>query len=124
MTKDVVILHGWGGSAKSFAAFAEVLERKGYKVHSFDLPGFGTAEPPPKPWSVDDHVSFVKEFCDRNGLTRFFLMGHSFGGRVSIKFAAQYPDKLAGLVLYAAAGIKPKPSLKRDIFLVAAKMGS
>ena len=35
-----------------------------------------------------------------------FLLGHSFGGRIAIKFASKYPEKIKGLILVSAAGIK------------------
>lgn len=104
---NIVILHGWGASSKSWIQVKQLLERKGYKVLVFDLPGFGNAGLPPQPFSVGDYVDWVKKEVKNFG--PFFLLGHSFGGRVSIKFAAKYPGKLKGLILVSSAGIKHKP---------------
>jgi pimeloyl-ACP methyl ester carboxylesterase len=121
--RPVVILHGWGSSGSSFFAIKDFLNKKGFPVYIFDLPGFGNEDAPLKPWSVDDYVKFVFEFAEKKKLPKFYLFGHSLGGRISIKFAAEYPEKLSGLILYAAAGIKHKPSLKNKIFLILAKFG-
>jgi len=121
--KPVVILHGWGSRAESFLAVKEFLNSKGFPVYVFDLPGFGNAEEPREPWGVDDYVRFVSEFSEKQKLSAFYLLGHSLGGRISIKFAAEHPEKLSGLILYAAAGIKHKPSLKNKAFLILAKLG-
>ncbi len=121
--KLVVILHGWGSRGESFLAVKEFLNSKGFPVYVFDLPGFGNAEAPGEPWGVGDYVKFVSEFLEKEKISKFYLLGHSLGGRISIKFAAEYPEKLSGLVLYAAAGIRHKPSLKNEIFLILAKFG-
>lgn len=121
--KPVVILHGWGSRGDSFLAVKESLNKKGFPVYVFDLPGFGNAEAPSEPWGVGDYVKFVSGFLEKEKISKFYLLGHSLGGRISIKFAAEYPEKLLGLVLYAAAGIKHKPSLKNKIFLVLARIG-
>ncbi len=54
---------------------------------------------------------------------KVILIGHSFGGRIAIKFAAKYPEKLKALILTGAAGIKHKPAIKQQIFFILAKAG-
>ncbi len=54
---------------------------------------------------------------------QFFLLGHSFGGRIAIKFAAQNPEKLKGLVLVSSAGIVPKGKFFRFCVFKIAKFG-
>ena len=124
MSKDIVILHGWGRGAKSFSLVQELLERKNYSVHVFDLPGFGAVPPPPVPWSVSDYVDFVLKFVASQNLDKFYLFGHSFGGRVGIKLAASHPEKLAGLILCDAAGVTPRPKAKIAVFGFFSKIGN
>ncbi|MBI3442364.1 MAG: alpha/beta hydrolase [Candidatus Sungbacteria bacterium] len=121
--KPVVILHGWGSSARSFEEVRAMLVAKGFPVHAIDLPGFGDAEMPCEALSVSDYAQFVFQFAGRENLGPFYLLGHSLGGRIGIKFAVRHPDKLLGLILYAAAGIKPAPTLKTKLILLLAKMG-
>ncbi len=123
MPKDIVILHGWGRGTKSYEEVKRFLEQKGYSVYLFDMPGFGDAPPPPEAWSVDDYVNFVLKFVRSKNLDRFFLWGNSFGGRIAIKFAVKYPEKLNGLILCAAAGIKNELNFRQKIGAILARIG-
>ena len=54
---------------------------------------------------------------------KVILIGHSFGGRIAIKYAVKYPDKIEKLILTGAAGIKHSLSRKQKILYVATKTG-
>ena len=97
--EPILILHGWGSSIKSWLRVQEFLAEKGFKVIVLDLPGFGKSMTPLRPWSVEDYSNFVLKLVQKLELSKFFLFGHSFGGRIAIKFVAKYPDKLTGLIL-------------------------
>lgn len=103
----LLILHGWGSSQKKWARVKEILTRQGIEVFVPDLPGFGENPPPKESWSVDNYVEWVKNYS--RGFTPFFLLGHSFGGRIAIKFAVKYPEIVLGLILAAVPAIKSKP---------------
>lgn len=120
----VLVLHGWGGSSDSWLAFQKILADKGYKVIVLDFPGFGKSITPPQPWNLDDYTNFVLDFTEKLSLGQFFLIGHSFGGRISIKFVTKYPEKIKKLVLCDSAGIKPKPGLKTLIIFWMARLGN
>jgi pimeloyl-ACP methyl ester carboxylesterase len=45
----------------------------------------------------------VEAVCERLGLARLVLVGHSLGGRVALRFAGRNPEKLAGLVIVDSA---------------------
>ena len=115
--KTLVILHGWQSSKEKWQKVKEILEKEGIKVIIPDLPGFKPETTLTKTWNLDDYIKWLKDFLFKKRTTcpelaeGFFLLGHSFGGRVAIKFAEKYPEKLKGLILVAAAGIKKKPSL-------------
>ncbi len=120
---DVVILHGWGSRAENWSTVKKFLERDGFKVHVPDLPGFGQNRVPPTFWSVDDYVEWVKGYCSEKNLSQFFLVGHSFGGGIAVKFASLYPKKVRGLVLVDAA-IKRMKTPKYYLSLIVAKAGN
>lgn len=44
-------------------------------------------------------VEDLKDFADEQGLEKFFLIGHSMGGKVAMQFAALYPERLRALVV-------------------------
>lgn len=107
--KPVIILHGWGCNFSTVKSIAECLE-DGMRIFSIDLPGHGKSQEPDDVWSTFDFSDFLKEFIKHHSLSNPSLIGHSFGGRVSIAYASKHPvDKL---VLIDSAGIKPKRSLK------------
>ena len=115
--QPVLILHGWGASSSSWEKVQEILSDNNYKVFCPDLPGFGKTEAPEKAWGVSDYVDWVLEFTKTQNLDNFILIGHSFGGRVSIKFANYYPEKIKSLILCDSAGLKVSPSLRRRMVL-------
>ncbi|MCK4781532.1 alpha/beta hydrolase [Candidatus Parcubacteria bacterium] len=106
--KTILILHGWGSFSEKWRKTGDLLSKNNFQVIAPDLPGFGKSSDPPKPWDVDDYVEWVKNFIVQKKLKNFFLLGHSFGGRVAIKFSAKYPEKVEKLILVSSAGIKPK----------------
>ena len=114
-----LILHGWGGSSDSWKIVIEILKQK-FQVICPDLPGFGKSAPPPRAWSLKEYSQWLKKFSDSLRLNDFFLLGHSFGGRIAVKFSFFYPEKIKALFLCSSAGIKEKWGLKeKAIFLLA-----
>jgi pimeloyl-ACP methyl ester carboxylesterase len=119
----LLILHGWNGSSDSWRKIIEILEIK-YKVICPDFPGFGKTETPQKPWELRDFVEWLKEFTEKLNLKEFFLLGHSFGGRVAIKFSISYPEKVKKLILVSSAGIRQEWGLKEKIIFQISKIGN
>ena len=111
----ILILHGWGSRAENWSQVKELLEREGYKVFAPDLPGFGKNPPLSRPWAIDDYVEWLNDFCEKNNLSQFFLLGHSFGGAISLKFSLKCPEKVKKMFLVASSGIRRK-NLKKKIF--------
>ena len=105
----VLLLHGWGCTHEIFAALAKLLSGQ-YKVYSFDFPGFGASQEPDAVWGVEEYTRMVERFVVENKIDNPSLVGHSFGGRVSLLYSSR--NKVARVVLVDAAGIKPKRSWK------------
>ena len=107
--EPIFLLHGWGCNGEIFKNIQSVLATA-YKTYSFDFPGFGASDEPTEVWGVEKYTQMVEAFVRENGIERPALMGHSFGGRVSIVFASR--NEVSRLVLVDAAGVKPKRPLK------------
>ena len=107
--EPVLLLHGWGCTGEIFKHIASVLSTA-YTTYSFDFPGFGASGEPTEVWGVEKYTQMVEAFVKENDIERPALMGHSFGGRVSIVFASR--NEVSRLVLVDAAGVKPKRPLK------------
>lgn len=120
----LLILHGWGASSDSWQDIQKLLGREGYRVICPDFPGFGKSKTPLFPWNVTDYEKWVIDFADFLKLDKFSLLGHSFGGRIAIKLAVDYPERIEKLILSAPAGIKAKPDLKTRLIFTVAKIGN
>jgi pimeloyl-ACP methyl ester carboxylesterase len=111
----ILILHGWGSSSESWLNVQGLLAKAGLKVFLPDLPGFGQTTVPQEPWSITDYMKWINEFTEAVDLNNFSLFGHSFGGRVAIKFSVTFPNKLESLILCDSAGLKTELSFKRAL---------
>jgi len=120
----ILILHGWGGSSDSWLKVQEILAKNGFQVIVPDFPGFGKSETPLIPWGIKEYTDFVLDFVNCLNIDNFFLLGHSFGGRIAIRFTALHPEKVKKLILSNSAGIKAKPGLKIFFIFILAKIGN
>ncbi len=95
MPPAVVALHGWGRSGNDFASILSGLDA--VAVH---LPGFGPTSPPETVWGTADYAALVADAIRPFGPV--VVVGHSFGGRIAVRLAAQYPELVSALVLTGA----------------------
>lgn len=110
----IIILHGWQSSKERWEKVKQELEKSGLKVLVPDIPGFKPETELKRPWRLDNYIDWFNSFLAEQKIAEpFFLIGHSFGGRMSIKFADRHPEKLKGLVLVSSAGIKNNAMTKR-----------
>ena len=119
----VVLLHGWGTEAVTYHLIIEHLSRR-YRVIAPDMPGFGGTYQPETVWGGAEYVAFVRAFLAALDVTEAVLMGHSHGGRVSIRLLAD-PQGFTcqKAVLLDAAGLPAHHSLKWHIKVKSYKLG-
>lgn len=116
----VVMLHGWGRSLEALRPLGELLATD-YKVVLIDLPGFGRSPIPRGAsndgggWGTAEYSERIKGFLDERGITECVLVGHSFGGRVSLQLASRYPQLAKGLILIGSHGLKRVRPLRQEI---------
>jgi pimeloyl-ACP methyl ester carboxylesterase len=111
--KPVVLLHGWGVDSAAMRPILKLLSgmENGYKAIALDLPGFGYSDTPAVPWGVNQYSDFLFAFFEAMNIRKAILIGHSFGGRITIKFAVEHPQAVDRIVLVDSAGILPKRGL-------------
>ena len=102
----IVHLHDAGGLRLTLAH--DLLSRS-FRVIAFEMPGFGAAENQ-KTQTVQDLATTIAAAAQALGLSRFNLIGTSFGGTVASWMAAQRRDLVAALVLDAPSVIRPEGS--------------
>lgn len=119
----MVILHGWGSKSDRWQKVAELLAEKNIQVFIPDLPGFGLTPEPKTAWDLNNYVEWVKEFSEKipelnNG---FYLLGHSFGGSLAVKFSIKYNQRVEKLFLVSAACLR-KATLSKKIWYRISKI--
>lgn len=110
--KDLVLLHGYTGHARSWDAFAAAMSDT-YRVLALDQRGHGETQwAPPQAYGTREMVTDLEAFVAAMGLSDFTLLGLSMGGIVSIGYAGARPPELSRLVIVdiapeiAAAGLQ------------------
>lgn len=119
----VIILHGWGLSSERFTSLAQGLQKTGYRVFVPDFPGFGKSSMPSYPLHLSDYVDFLDTYVQKKKLDSYVLIGHSFGGRVTLKYSEVARPGLHGIVLTGTPGVTPIAKKKLFLFIFLAKIG-
>jgi len=95
----IVCVHGYTGSADAFSAPARHLHDR-YRILAFDVRGHGeSAWSPAGAYRYEDQAKDLAEFAKQLGLDKFVLIGTSMGGIIAMTYAAEYGDRLLGLVI-------------------------
>ncbi len=117
----IVLLHGWGQNIQMMEPIGNNFIKE-YQVLIIDLPGFGSSDEPDDIWSMYDYVECIHELIEKLKIKNPILMGHSFGGKISLIYASKYEVKK--LVLFASPFKKEikKLSLKTKILKTAKKV--
>jgi pimeloyl-ACP methyl ester carboxylesterase len=104
--RPIVFLHGWGLAHRSYRRGLKRLVQPGVAVYALAMPGFGgTAELPKDEFSIAGYARWVAAALDQLGIDEpVILIGHSFGGGVSIQVAHDFPGRVRQLILVNSIG--------------------
>jgi pimeloyl-ACP methyl ester carboxylesterase len=118
----VVILHGWGSSARIMKPLADALADR-YRVHNVDLPGHGHSPMPPEPWGVPDYAAHLAEFISGELTRPATIIGHSNGGRIGLYMASEalMAPMIDRLALISPSGVPRRRSVGYKVRSGAAK---
>jgi pimeloyl-ACP methyl ester carboxylesterase len=101
--QPLVLLHGIGSNAQSFAMLIAVLPPS-MDVIAWNAPGYGASQPLAEAFpSPRDYAAALIKFIDALGLDRIVLVGHSLGALLAGSFAVDYPARVAALALLSPA---------------------
>jgi pimeloyl-ACP methyl ester carboxylesterase len=108
----VLMMHGWGLNLDSMRILGELLG-KWNQVIIVDLPGFGKSPKPDADWDTIQYAERMAKYIDEQNISPAHLIGHSFGGRVAIRMASRFPDRVKSVVLINAHGLQRQLTGKR-----------
>lgn len=117
---DMILLHGWGCQSSTLASIEQIASER-HTVYNIDLPGFGKSPEPAAVWGVEDYTRMLEQFVKALNINRPILLGHSFGGRVSILYSSR--NDVDRIILVDAAGVKPRRTLKYYLRVYSFKAG-
>lgn len=110
----VVIAHGASEHSGRYRHVAERLVGEGYAVYALDHRGHGRSGGP-RPVidrmenAVADLDSLIVLAADAHPGSQVFLLGHSMGGAISLRYAMAHQERLAGLILWGHSPPSRRP---------------
>ena len=100
--KNIVLLHGWGQNIQMMEPIGNNLSN--YYITILDLPGFGNSSEPSDALTIYDYKEILRKFLENLNIENPIIMGHSFGGRIAICYAAE--EKVEKLVLFGSPCVR------------------
>ena len=113
--KDIILLHGWGQNIQMMKPLGDAFANR-FRITILDFPGFGESEEPSEPWTINKYSSILEDFVKELDIKKPIVIGHSFGGRVAIRFSARNP--IEKLVLFGSPCIRIKEDLSITVKLL------
>jgi len=117
----LIAIHGWATHSDRIAVPAKYFTEKGFAVYSFDLRGHWRNAGELKGYIVSmKHIQkdlelfyniVAEDAKDKN----IFLMGHSLGGLVVIKYALEHPELLGIMISSPWLGLAVKLSFGKKV---------
>jgi pimeloyl-ACP methyl ester carboxylesterase len=117
----ILALHGWGRRGSDFRRALSDLP-----VLAPDLPGFGASPAPSEVIGAQGYARALAPMLDAF-TDPVLVVGHSFGGRVAMRLAAEHPDRIASVILTGVPLLRlhapRKPSMAYRLLRLGNRMG-
>jgi alpha-beta hydrolase superfamily lysophospholipase len=103
---EVILVHGFGEHSGRYAAISDHLVKHGFNVTSYDQRGHGQSDGLPGhidrfKYYEDDLDRIVSSVRSRWDARNLFIIGHSLGGLVTLRYLAMRGSSVTGAVLSA-----------------------
>lgn len=110
--KDILLLHGWGQNIEMMKPLGDAFKDR-FRITILDFPGFGESSEPKEKWTIEMYSNMLEEFVSLTGIKKPIVMGHSFGGRVAIRYSSRNP--IEKLVLFGSPCIRIEEKLSLTV---------
>jgi pimeloyl-ACP methyl ester carboxylesterase len=111
--QDVLLIHGLGLSSMKTWRYQIPALAERYRVHAYDVRGFGGSNNPSNRFSVQQHAYDLHGLMRAVGLREAILVGFSMGGWIAQQFALDHPECVRALILSCTtSGLRPEGAMK------------
>ncbi len=105
----LLAFHGFSRSLEVFIPFTQSMQNC-FTVVAVDIffhgqSHIGNRSPDKNSLSEKEFAELITEFLAHLGAEKVWLMGHSLGGRLSLKIAELLPHRISGMYLFAPDGL-------------------
>ena len=110
--KDILLLHGWGQNIEMMKMLGDNFSDR-FRITILDFSGFGLSEEPGEAWNIKDYANMLEEFVNELGIKKPIIIGHSFGGRVAIRYSAEHV--VEKIVLFGSPCVRENTELPLSV---------
>lgn len=101
----LVFIHGFGGNKDTWNRLVNALDDR-YHFIVIDLPGHGeSVSIKTLGYTITQQAERVHIFLKAKHINDFYLLGHSMGGAVALRYIEQHQDNLRALILIDSMGM-------------------
>ena len=122
MAGQVLLLHGWGANATTMRPIFDALRPTTRSTPSTS-PASARVRSRARRGESASTPSSSSPSSTRLASEKTDVVGHSFGGRVGIKLAAKWPERVERLVLVDSAGVPPRAAVGRAAIRAGLRVG-
>ena len=95
----LIAVHGGPGLSSSYMLSLEQLANQEFAVVTYDQRGAGRSSDPSEGYTLLTYVADLEAVRKAAGAKRVHLIGHSWGGLVSMRYATVHPETVKSIIL-------------------------
>ena len=113
----IILVHGHSEDMQTWNQLVKKLVEN-FRVVRYDLRRHGLTGPAPdNEYRIENYVSDLSMVVDHLGINNFVLLGHSMGGRISVKYTMENPERVNSIILLSASGAPRKEKTSQPLAL-------
>lgn len=100
----LILMPGLTANAHCFDGLMQAGLDQDYRTIACDLRGRGLSDKPDSGYTMEDHAQDIIGLLDALNLEKATMVGHSFGGLLSLYLAANHAERIEQIIVVDAAG--------------------